>query len=106
VVATLDDPRLTAVSAALGRLRPTATADGAAPSPIPDGLGFAAIALAEQPVDEVEEVVETAPWEATFDGTLLPRAPLHRSRMPSRLSRCFKRPKRRGRRWRSGAALS
>ena len=58
----------------------------------------------EEPVDEesgkAELVSVGAPepsWAVALDGTLLPRAPLHRSRLPHRLTGAFNRPRRRRR---------
>ena len=59
----------------------------------------------EAPIDDepreaelVSAGVVAAPWTAELDGTLLPRAPLHRSRLPHRLTGAFNRPRRRRRR--------
>jgi len=190
VVATLDDPRLGAVSAALARLRPQLVPDPDAPDsgddyladtpygghedaaaetvaepdvsaaePEPDApaaprLSRWAAALAEAFVDRPAETIPTppaaaepvampdagdtelvaasipapafattafdakleaffadvdaetatesggvatllAPRELALDGTLLPRAPLHRSRMPDRITNAFTRRKKR-----------
>jgi hypothetical protein len=58
----------------------------------------------DEQVDEDEREAELvsvgAPepsWAVALDGTLLPRAPLHRSRLPHRLTGAFNRPRRRRR---------
>ncbi|HEY3924098.1 MAG TPA: hypothetical protein VGL75_06005, partial [Acidothermaceae bacterium] len=56
--------------------------------------------LVDEDEREAELVSVGAPepsWAVALDGTLLPRAPLHRSRLPHRLTGAFNRPRRRRR---------